>query len=69
MAIRGYALYRRQFGGQFWGGVLVARVGSGPVWTRSEKRARVFPDLPSAYAYAKDKKILQDCIPVAIVDQ
>lgn len=66
--VKGFALYKRQWGGVYWTGSLETGVGRGPMWTRASKRARVFPNLAATYAAAKDIKELQECVPVRVID-
>lgn len=67
--IKGFALYKKMWGGVYWTGVTESKVGGGPMWTRASKRARVFSNLRAAYDAAKDIPELQECVPVRIVDE
>ena len=66
--VRGFALYKKQWGGVYWTGVIGDEIGKGPMWTRAMRRAKVFPDLSTTYAAAKDVKELQECVPVRVIE-
>ena len=65
---KGYALFKRQWGGVYWTGTVGKGPGRGPMWTRAMRRARTFRDLPSAYEAAKDIRELQECVPVRVIE-
>jgi len=67
--VKGFALYKKMWGGVYWTGTVGDGIGIGPMWTRAPSRAKVFPTLRAAYDAGDGVKELQECVPVRVVDE
>jgi hypothetical protein len=65
--VKGFALFKKQWGGVYFTGTKKVGVGAGPMWTRSAKRAKIYPSLRAAYDDARNVRELQEASPVRIV--